>query len=104
MEYLYDLNKNEVVSHLSLWLSSADKELVYTAVLCIGNMARTDKHSTDIVTREVNKPLMNILKDETNNIKMQYAVLSTIRFVQHILDMNFWKTLLLLITIIIIFF
>lgn len=84
MYYLYEVNNGEIMAHLTKWLSSEDKELVYTAVLCIGNVARTDKHSTDIVEKEIHKSLMNILKDETSDIKMQYAVLSTIRLVKKI--------------------
>lgn len=79
MEYLYDVDSGEIMTHLTAWLSSEDKELVHSAVLCIGNIARTDKHSTSIVEKNIHKLLLNILKDESNDIKMQYAVISTIR-------------------------
>ncbi|KAK6642009.1 hypothetical protein RUM44_013732 [Polyplax serrata] len=79
MEYLYEVNDGVIMTHLTAWLSSEDKELVHTAVLCIGNIARTDRHSTSIVEKEIHKLLLNILKDGSNDIKMQYAVISTIR-------------------------
>lgn len=86
MEYLYEVNGGEIMNNLTRWLSLDDKDLMHAAVLCIGNIARTDKHSTSIVEKEIHKLLMNILKDDSNDIKMQYAVISTIRYSRFLLS------------------
>ncbi|KAL0266850.1 UNVERIFIED_CONTAM: hypothetical protein PYX00_009288 [Menopon gallinae] len=79
MEYLYELNDCEIMNDLTRWLSSEDKEIVHTAVLCIGNVARTDVHSMSIVAKGIHKSLLKILSDTSNDIKIQYAAISTIR-------------------------
>lgn len=83
MEYLYELNDCEIMNHLTRWLSSEDKDIIHTAVLCIGNVARTDVHSKSIVEKGIHKSLLKILSDPSNDIKIQYAAISTIRFVTH---------------------
>lgn len=81
MEYLYKVDNGEVMGHLIKWLTLPDKAMAYMGVLCIGNVARTDRHSMEIVEREIHKLLLNMLRDENLDVKVQYAVLSTIRYV-----------------------
>lgn len=82
MNYLYDQSNGIVYKKLVEWLESEDKDLQITAVLAMGNFARTDTHCKLMVAQGVHRHLLKLLqKNNTNvaDIRSQHALLSALR-------------------------
>lgn len=82
MNYLYDQSNGIVYKKLVEWLESEDKDLQITAVLAMGNFARTDTHCKLMVAQGVHRNLLKLLqKNNTDvaDIRSQHAVLSALR-------------------------
>lgn len=80
MRYFYNKDNGTLVNRLIKFLDNTDTVLVYTAVLCLGNLARNDEITMNLVNKGVHKLLMTVLQKYTD-VKMQHAALSTLRFV-----------------------
>lgn len=77
MEVLY---ASSFLSHMIEWLDSEDNDLLTTGVLALGNFARTDKHCIDMVqNRVVDKLLKLLTANNSEDVKLQHAILSTLR-------------------------
>nr|XP_031841085.1 rap1 GTPase-GDP dissociation stimulator 1-B isoform X1 [Nomia melanderi] len=82
MNSLYDNSNGVVYKKLVEWLDSEDKDLQITAVLAMGNFARTDAHCKLMVTQGVHRSLLKLLQDnntDTADIRFQHALLSALR-------------------------
>ncbi|XP_076299329.1 visceral mesodermal armadillo-repeats [Lasioglossum baleicum] len=82
MNILYDNSNGVVYKKLVGWLESGDKDLQITAVLAMGNFARTDVHCKLMVAQDVHRSLLKLLQDnntDTADIRFQHALLSALR-------------------------
>nr|XP_034184721.1 rap1 GTPase-GDP dissociation stimulator 1-B isoform X1 [Osmia lignaria] len=82
MNSLYDNSNGIVYKKLVEWLESEDRDLQITAVLAMGNFARTDAHCKLMVTQNVHCTLLKLLQDnntDTADIRFQHALLSALR-------------------------
>ncbi|XP_050596534.1 GTPase-GDP dissociation stimulator vimar [Bombus affinis] len=82
MNYLYDESNGVAYKKLIEWLESEDKDLQITAVLAMGNFARTDAHCKLMVMQGVHCNLLKLLqKNNTDiaDIRFQHALLSALR-------------------------
>ncbi|XP_076756858.1 visceral mesodermal armadillo-repeats [Xylocopa sonorina] len=81
MNSLYDDSNGIVYKKLVEWLESKDRDLQITAVLAMGNFARTDAHCKLMVTQGVHHNLLKLLRKNTDagDIRFQHALLSALR-------------------------
>jgi len=82
MNLLYDDSKNPVYKKLVEWLESPDDDLQITAVLAMGNFARTDTHCKHMVEEGIHQKLLKLLQKKDNksgDIRCQHALLSALR-------------------------
>ncbi|KAL0102265.1 hypothetical protein PUN28_018656 [Cardiocondyla obscurior] len=82
MNFLYDDGKGFVYKKLVEWLESVDEDLQITAVLAMGNVARTDTHCKCMVEQGIHRKLLKILEKNgstSGNIRCQHALLSALR-------------------------
>ncbi|XP_076160707.1 visceral mesodermal armadillo-repeats [Ptiloglossa arizonensis] len=82
MNSLYDNSNGIVYKKLVQWLENEDKDLQITAVLAMGNFARTDAHCKLMVTQSVHRNLLKLLQSnntDTADKRFQYALLSALR-------------------------
>ncbi|XP_066599974.1 GTPase-GDP dissociation stimulator vimar isoform X2 [Prorops nasuta] len=82
MNLLYDESNGIVYKKLSKWLDSSDEDLQLTAVLAMGNFARTDSHCRYMVSVGIHCKLLKLLNKNNNvngNIRFQTALLSVLR-------------------------
>ncbi|XP_012539505.1 rap1 GTPase-GDP dissociation stimulator 1 [Monomorium pharaonis] len=82
MDLLYDNGKGPVYLKLIEWLESTDEDLKITAILAMGNVARTDTHCKRMVEQGIHRKLLKILKSNGNkagDIRCQHATLSALR-------------------------
>ncbi|KAF7990828.1 hypothetical protein HCN44_000633 [Aphidius gifuensis] len=83
MNLLYDNSNGLIYKKMISWLdNNTDDDLKVTAVLSMGNFARTDAHCQLMVSQGVHKLLINLLKNNNNSdgdIRLQHALLSAIR-------------------------
>ncbi|KAK2582787.1 hypothetical protein KPH14_005051 [Odynerus spinipes] len=81
MNMLYDNGKGTVYKHFVKWLDSTDEDFQVTAILAMGNFARTDTHCKLMVEQDVHKKLLMLLqKNDSKNsdIRCQHALLSSL--------------------------
>ncbi|OAD61627.1 Rap1 GTPase-GDP dissociation stimulator 1 [Eufriesea mexicana] len=79
---LYDKSNGVTYKKLVEWLESKDKDLQITAVLAMGNFARSDIHCKLMVTQGVHRDLLKLLQSNNTNfgdIRFQHALLSALR-------------------------
>nr|XP_022910852.1 rap1 GTPase-GDP dissociation stimulator 1-B-like [Onthophagus taurus] len=82
MNLLYDNGNGIVYEQMITWMDSSDPDLVSTAVLAIGNFARSDAHCISMVEGELFRKLIALLAKNNKkdaDIKIQHALLSTLR-------------------------
>lgn len=82
MNSLYDNSNGVVYKKLVEWLDSEDRDLQITAVLAMGNFARTDAHCKLMVTQGVHRNLLKLLRKnntDAGDIRFQHALLSALR-------------------------
>lgn len=82
MNLLYDDSNGEVYEKLVEWLESSDEDLQITAVLAMGNFARTDIHCERMVAQGVHRKLLRLMSENNNrtcDIRLQHALLSALR-------------------------
>ncbi|XP_078042956.1 visceral mesodermal armadillo-repeats [Augochlora pura] len=82
MNNLYDNSDGVVYKKLVDWLDSGDKDLQITAVLAMGNFARSDTHCKLMVAQGVHRSLLKLLQDNNTDaadIRFQHALLSALR-------------------------
>ncbi|KOC69210.1 Rap1 GTPase-GDP dissociation stimulator 1-B [Habropoda laboriosa] len=82
MNTLYDDSNGVVYKKLVEWLDSEDRDLQVTAVLAMGNFARTDAHCKLMVTKGVHCDLLKLLQEnntDAGDIIFQHALLSALR-------------------------
>ncbi|KAG7212796.1 hypothetical protein KM043_013054 [Ampulex compressa] len=82
MNVLYDKSNGPVYKKLLDWLGSSDEDLRITAVLAMGNFARSDLHCKHMVMQGVHKQLLTLLQknyEKTDDIRFQHALLSALR-------------------------
>ena len=82
MNSLYNNSNGVVYKKLVQWLESEDKDLQITAVLAMGNFARSDAHCKLMVTQGVHCNLLRLLRNNSTNtadIRFQHALLSALR-------------------------
>ncbi|KYM92543.1 Rap1 GTPase-GDP dissociation stimulator 1-B [Atta colombica] len=82
MNFLYDDGKGPVYKKLIEWLESIDEDLQITAVLAMGNVARTDIHCKRMVEQGIHRKLLKILErngNKSGDIRCQHALLSALR-------------------------
>lgn len=82
MNFLYDNGKGPVYRKLVEWLESVDEDLQITAVLAMGNVARTDIHCKRMVEQGIHRKLLKILErngSKSGDIRCQHALLSVLR-------------------------
>ncbi|CAL7941954.1 unnamed protein product [Xylocopa violacea] len=82
MNSLYDDSNGIVYKKLVEWLESEDRDLQITAVLAMGNFARTDAHCKLMVTQGVHRNLLKLLRKnntDAGDIRFQHALLSALR-------------------------
>lgn len=82
MNFLYDDSKGPVYMKLVEWLESADEDLQTTAILAMGNIARTDTHCKRMVEQGIHRKLLKLLErngSRTGNIRCQHDLLSALR-------------------------
>lgn len=82
MNSLYDDGKGPVYRTLVEWLESPDEDLQITAVLAMGNFARTDTHCKHMVEQGIHRKLLKLLQtngDRSGDIRCQHALLSALR-------------------------
>lgn len=83
MNLLYSDSKGIVYKKMISWLEdNYDDDLKVTAVLAMGNFARTDAHCQLMVIQDVHKLLLKLLENNNSNngdIRLQHALLSAIR-------------------------
>lgn len=78
----YDKSNGVTYKKLVEWLESKDKDLQITAVLAMGNFARSDIHCKLMVTQGVHRDLLKLLQSNNTNfgdIRFQHALLSALR-------------------------
>ncbi|KYM97891.1 Rap1 GTPase-GDP dissociation stimulator 1-B [Cyphomyrmex costatus] len=82
MNFLYEDGKGPVYRKLVEWLESVDEDLQITAVLAMGNVARTDTHCKRMVEQGIHRKLLKILErngNKSGGIRCQHALLSALR-------------------------
>ncbi|XP_065353013.1 GTPase-GDP dissociation stimulator vimar [Cloeon dipterum] len=82
MELLYMGGEGQVFKEMTAWLSIDDEDLQITAVLAMGNFARTDKHCMQIVKKGIGKKLLDLVAKNNAmaaGIRLQHALLSALR-------------------------
>lgn len=82
MNFLYDDSKGAVYGKLVEWLESIDEDLQITAVLAMGNFARTDIHCKHMVEQGIHRKLLKLLQrndSKSGDIRCQHALLSALR-------------------------
>ncbi|RLU17626.1 hypothetical protein DMN91_009862 [Ooceraea biroi] len=82
MNFLYDDSKGPVYRKLVEWLESLDEDLRITAVLAMGNFARTDTHCKHMVEQGIHRKLLKLLRrngNKSGDIRCQHALLSALR-------------------------
>lgn len=82
MNSLYNNSNGVVYKKLVQWLESEDKDLQITAVLAMGNFARSDAHCKLMVAQGVHCNLLRLLRNNSTNtadIRFQHALLSALR-------------------------
>lgn len=82
MNFLYDESKGPVYMKLVEWLENVDEDLQTTAVLAMGNIARTDTHCKRMVEQGIHRKLLKLLErngSKSGNIRCQHALLSALR-------------------------
>ncbi|EFN75447.1 Rap1 GTPase-GDP dissociation stimulator 1-B [Harpegnathos saltator] len=82
MNFLYDNSKGPVYRKLVEWLESDDEDLQITAVLAMGNFARTDTHCKYMVEQGIHRELLKLLQkndSKSGDIRCQHALLSALR-------------------------
>lgn len=82
MNSLYDKSNGITYKKLVKWLENKDKDLQITAVLAMGNFARSDTHCKLMVTQGVHRNLLKLLQRNNTNvddIRFQHALLSALR-------------------------
>lgn len=82
MNFLYDDSKGAVYTKLVEWLESIDEDLQITAVLAMGNFARTDIHCKHMVEQGIHRKLLKLLQrndSKFGDIRCQHALLSALR-------------------------
>ncbi|KMQ91075.1 rap1 gtpase-gdp dissociation stimulator 1-b [Lasius niger] len=82
MNFLYDDSKGAVYRKLVEWLESIDEDLQITAVLAMGNFARTDVHCKHMVEQGIHRKLLKLLQrndSKSGDIRCQHALLSALR-------------------------
>lgn len=81
-EAMNHLHTTDLLENMSKWLREPDTDLVTTAVLALGNFARTDSHCEMVQQRGMAKEMLEILKKNsaaTDDMKLQHALLSALR-------------------------
>ncbi|XP_012214693.1 GTPase-GDP dissociation stimulator vimar isoform X2 [Linepithema humile] len=82
MNFLYDNSQGPVYKKLVEWLESIDEDLQITAVLAMGNFARTDTHCKRMVEQGIHRKLLKLLQrnsSKSGDIRCQHALLSALR-------------------------
>ncbi|CAK9810762.1 Rap1 GTPase-GDP dissociation stimulator 1-B [Anthophora quadrimaculata] len=82
MNTLYDDSNGIVYKKLVEWLDSKDRDLQVTAVLAMGNFARSDAHCKLMVSKGVHCNLLKLLQGnntDTGDLIFQHALLSALR-------------------------
>lgn len=82
MNSLYDKSNGITYKKLVKWLENKDKDLQITAVLAMGNFARSDTHCKLMVTQGVHRNLLKLLQrnnTDVDDIRFQHALLSALR-------------------------
>lgn len=82
MNFLYNDSKGDVYRKLVEWLESIDEDLQITAVLAMGNFARTDIHCKHMVEQGIHRKLLKLLQkndSKSGDIRCQHALLSALR-------------------------
>lgn len=82
MNFLYDNSEGLVYKKLVEWLESIDEDLQITAVLAMGNFARTDAHCKRMVEQGIHRKLLKLLQrnsSKSGDIRCQHALLSALR-------------------------
>lgn len=82
MNFLYDNSEGLVYKKLVEWLESIDEDLQITAVLAMGNFARTDAHCRRMVEQGIHRKLLKLLQrnsSKSGDIRCQHALLSALR-------------------------
>lgn len=82
MNFLYDNSEGPVYKTLVEWLESIDEDLEITAVLAMGNFARTDAHCKRMVEQGIHRKLLKLLQrngNQSGDIRCQHALLSALR-------------------------
>ncbi|XP_050456937.1 GTPase-GDP dissociation stimulator vimar isoform X1 [Cataglyphis hispanica] len=82
MNFLYDNSNGPVYKKLVEWLESIDEDLQITAVLAMGNFARTDIHCKHMVEQGIHRKLLKLLQkndSKSGDIRCQHALLSALR-------------------------
>ncbi|XP_017877678.1 rap1 GTPase-GDP dissociation stimulator 1-B [Ceratina calcarata] len=82
MNSLYDNSNGVVYKKLVEWLDTEDRDLQITAVLAMGNFARSDAHCKLMATQGVHKNLLKLLRKNNTiagDIRFQHALLSALR-------------------------
>ncbi|XP_015176585.1 PREDICTED: rap1 GTPase-GDP dissociation stimulator 1-B isoform X2 [Polistes dominula] len=81
MNILYDNGKGTVYNNFVKWLNSNDEDFQVTAVLAMGNFARTHNHCKLMVEQDIHKKLLQLIqKNDSKNsdIRFQHALLSAL--------------------------
>ncbi|KAI4478167.1 PREDICTED: rap1 GTPase-GDP dissociation stimulator 1-B [Polistes canadensis] len=81
MNILYDNGKGTVYNNFVKWLDSNDEDFQVTAVLAMGNFARTYTHCKLMVEQDIHKKLLQLIqKNDSKNsdIRFQHALLSAL--------------------------
>ncbi|KAF7408298.1 hypothetical protein HZH66_002835 [Vespula vulgaris] len=81
MNILYNNGKGTVYNNFVKWLDSNDEDFQVTAVLAVGNFARTYTHCKLMVEQDIHKKLLQLIqKNDSKNsdIRFQHALLSAL--------------------------
>lgn len=79
MNYLYT---SPLLKDMESWLDESDTDLLTTAVLALGNFARTDSHCIYFVESRIMHRLLTILAKNNrveDDMRLQHALLSALR-------------------------
>lgn len=82
MNFLYDDSNGPVYKKLMEWLDNVDEDLRITAILAVGNFARTDIHCKRMVEQGIHRKLLKLLQidgSKSTDIRYQHALLSALR-------------------------
>lgn len=82
MNFLYDDSKGPVYTKLVEFLENDDEDLQVTAILAMGNFARTDTHCKRMVEQGIHRKLLKLLQrngGKSDDIRYQHALLSALR-------------------------